>query len=115
MTKKLRWRSGAAMGGAFTLTAASVAFDVAAPAPAEAADSVSVTPNPWYQSEPFEGWGTSLVWMANATGGYPDELREELYALVFGEEGLNLNIAHYFVGGGHATAVTDYLWDVGTV
>lgn len=115
MTKKLRWRSGAAMGVAFTLAAASVAFDVAAPAPAEAADSVSVTPNPWYQSEPFEGWGTSLVWMANATGGYPDELREELYELVFGEEGLNLNIARYNVGGGHASDVTDYLRAGGAV
>src|SRR5690625_3527162 len=115
MTKKLRWRSGAAMGVAFTLTAASVAFDVPTPAPAEAADSVSVTPNPWYQSDPFEGWGTSLVWMANATGAYPDELREELYQAVFGDDGLRLNIARYNVGGGHASDVTDYLRPGGAV
>src|SRR5690625_5155537 len=115
MTKKLRWRSGAAMGVAFTLTAASIAFDVAAPAPAEAADSVTVTPNPWYQSDPFEGWGTSLVWMADATGGYPDALREQLYQMVFGEDGLDLNIARYNIGGENASDVTDYLRPGGAV
>ncbi|WP_164545179.1 glycoside hydrolase [Antribacter gilvus] len=65
-----------------------------------------MTPNPSYRaSEPFQGWGTSLVWFAHATGGYPAEVREELYQKVFGEDGLNLNIARYNVGGGNATDV----------
>ncbi|WP_146197065.1 Ig-like domain-containing protein [Serinibacter arcticus] len=84
-------------------------------APALAAETVTITPNPWYASEPFEGWGTSLVWFANATGGYPAELREELYQAVFGDEGLNLNIARYNVGGGHASDVVDYLRPGGAV
>ncbi|MBX9243674.1 RICIN domain-containing protein, partial [Actinotalea ferrariae] len=67
---------------------------------------VTVTPNPGYRAaEPFEGWGTSLVWFAHATGGYPADVREELYQKVFGEDGLNLNIARYNVGGGNATDV----------
>ncbi len=51
--------------GAITATAA------VAPPSAEAAvdQTVSITPNPATASEkPFEGWGTSLVWFANATG-----------------------------------------------
>ena len=35
-------------------------------------------PDPSYQQDEFEGWGTSLVWFANATGDYPDEVREKL-------------------------------------
>jgi len=76
---------------------------------------VTVTPDPWYASEPFDGWGTSLVWFANATGGYPEELREELYQALFGEDGLRLNIARYNVGGGHASDVVDYLRPGGAV
>ncbi|WP_298461144.1 glycoside hydrolase, partial [uncultured Cellulomonas sp.] len=67
---------------------------------------MTVTPNPSYRaSDPFEGWGTSLVWFANATGDYPADVREELYQKVFGEDGLNLNIARYNVGGGNAVDV----------
>ncbi|MFX7849652.1 hypothetical protein ABTK11_21325, partial [Acinetobacter baumannii] len=45
------------------------------PAPAVAAPNatVHITPNPATAAEPFEGWGTSLVWFANATGNYPPE------------------------------------------
>ena len=42
-------------------------------APAEAIDSstaVTITPNPASRGEAFHGWGTSLVWFANATAGY---------------------------------------------
>ncbi|MDT0322021.1 glycoside hydrolase [Streptomyces millisiae] len=82
---------------------------------ASAADRVTIRPNPSYQGDEFEGWGTSLVWFANATGDYPDEVREELADLVFGEDGLNLNIARYNVGGGNAPDVTDYLRAGGAV
>jgi len=70
---------------------------------------VTVRPDPTYQGDPFEGWGTSLVWFANATGDYPDEIREQLAEMVFGEDGLNLNIARYNIGGGNAPDVPDYL------
>lgn len=88
------------------------------PPPAAAAgapEAVTITPNPSYQSAPFEGWGTSLVWFANATGGYPDKVREELRDAVFGSEGLNLNIARYNIGGGNATDVPPYLRPGGAV
>ncbi|WP_225221541.1 glycoside hydrolase [Microbacterium gallinarum] len=87
-----------------------------ASAPAQAAGTpVRITPNPAYASAPFEGWGTSLVWFANATGGYPDDVRQALFDKVFGEDGLNLNIARYNIGGGNATDVPPYLRPGGAV
>lgn len=80
-----------------------------------AAGAVHVRPDPSYQGAPFEGWGTSLVWFANATGGYPDEIRNKLADLVFGADGLNLNIARYNIGGGNAPDVPDYLRPGGAV
>lgn len=88
----------------------------ALPATAAPADAgTTITPNPWYAGDTFDGWGTSLVWFANATGGYPEELREELYQKVFGKDGLNLNIARYNIGGGNASDVDDYLRPGGAV
>jgi hypothetical protein len=90
---------------------------LAAPAAEEnvPADAVTVRPDPSYQGDAFEGWGTSLVWFANATGDYPDEIRGKLADMVFGDEGLNLNIARYNVGGGNAPDVKDYLRAGGAV
>ncbi|PZG02975.1 hypothetical protein C1I99_00185 [Micromonospora deserti] len=83
------------------------------PAVATAADTVPtvvVTPDPSYREPTWEGWGTSLVWFANATGGYPDEIRNRLVDLLFGDDGLRLNIARYNIGGGNAPDVrTDYM------
>ncbi|MEV3938006.1 RICIN domain-containing protein [Glycomyces sp. NPDC049804] len=74
------------------------------------ATAVRVTLDPSYQGQQFEGWGTSLVWFANATGGYPDEIRNQLVDMVFGDEGLNLNIARYNIGGGNAPNIdNEYL------
>ncbi|AXG76485.1 RICIN domain-containing protein [Streptomyces paludis] len=89
----------------------------AGPPLAVAADTSAVTvrPDPSYQGQKFEGWGTSLVWFANATGGYPAEIREKLAKLVFGDDGLALNIARYNVGGGNAPDVKDYLRAGGAV
>ncbi|GGR13739.1 family 43 glycosylhydrolase [Agromyces mediolanus] len=80
-----------------------------------AAPDTILTPNPAVTGPAFEGWGTSLVWMANATGGYPEELRTELIERVFGDDGLNLNIARYNIGGGNASDVADYLRPGGAV
>ncbi|MFJ8113557.1 RICIN domain-containing protein [Streptomyces sp. NPDC096132] len=89
---------------------------VTAPAPVAVADTpaaasaVTVRIDPSYQQQEFEGWGTSLVWFANATGGYPEPIRRRLVDLLFGEDGLRLNIARYNIGGGNAPDVrTDYM------
>ncbi|MGW7078244.1 glycoside hydrolase [Streptomyces sp. NPDC054866] len=82
---------------------------------AAASAAVTVRPDPSYQHEKFEGWGTSLVWFANATGDYPKEIREKLADLLFGDEGLGLNIARYNIGGGNAPDVKDYLRPGGAV
>lgn len=90
-------------------------------------ETVRVQPNPWYANGPFQGWGTSLAWFANATGSYGEpgsitkssgdaqsdkkaleygaQLREEFYTSIFGEEGLDLNKARFNVGGGNASDV----------
>ncbi|KOG33492.1 glycoside hydrolase [Streptomyces resistomycificus] len=84
-------------------------------APDAAADTpplstVTVRVDPSYQQQEFEGWGTSLVWFANATGGYPEPIRRQLVDMLFGEDGLALNIARYNIGGGNAPDVRkDYM------
>ena len=100
---------GALVGGAL------LAAPLDAVTPAAAADGTTITPNPAYAGEAFEGWGTSLVSFTNATGDYPEELREELSQAVFGEDGLDLNIARYNIGGGNASDVQDYLRAGGAV
>ncbi|MDX3134676.1 glycoside hydrolase [Streptomyces europaeiscabiei] len=77
--------------------------------------SVTVRPDPSYKGDSFEGWGTSLVWFANATGDYPADVREKLADLLFGKDGLDLNIARYNIGGGNAPDVKDYLRAGGAV
>lgn len=91
-----------------------VATGVAA-APASAATAVTVRPDPTYRQQLFEGWGSSLAWMAEATGGYPDSVRNRLADLVFGPDGLNLNIARFNIGGGNAPDVPAYLRPGGAV
>ncbi|WIV61738.1 RICIN domain-containing protein [Amycolatopsis nalaikhensis] len=86
-----------------------------AAAPADAATAVTVKPDPTYRQQPFEGWGASLAWMAEATGGYPDAVRDRLADLVFGPTGLNLNIARFNIGGGNAPDVPSYLRAGGAV
>ncbi|MFD8870837.1 RICIN domain-containing protein [Streptomyces sp. NPDC059590] len=100
--------------GAALITAPSPQARAEAQPTAEAA-SVTVSPDPSYQQQKFEGWGTSLVWFANATGGYPEEIRQKLASLLFGDDGLALNIARYNIGGGNAPDVKDYLRAGGAV
>ncbi len=47
----------------------------------------------------FEGWGTSLCWWANRIG-YSDSLSQQAADLFYGDEGLDLNIMRYNIGGG---------------
>ena len=97
---------------ALTLPLALGAGLVAVPA-ASAADppsAVTVRIDPSYRQQEFEGWGTSLVWFANVTGGYPDPVRKRLVDMLFGRDGLRLNIARYNIGGGNAPDVRkDYM------
>lgn len=80
----------------------------------QAADSVDQTVRlqPWNASTfndtngdglgEFEGWGTSLCWWANRIG-YSEALTSQAAELFFGDEGLDMNIGRYNVGGGDAT------------
>jgi O-glycosyl hydrolase len=99
----------------FTILCVPIAAAGVAAAPASAATAVTVKPDPAYRQQPFEGWGSSLAWMAEATGGYPDSVRNKLADLVFGPDGLNLNIARFNVGGGNAPDVPSYLRPGGAV
>ncbi|MEU4619731.1 RICIN domain-containing protein [Actinoplanes sp. NPDC023801] len=83
---------------------------LAAPAAATAAAATTtITIDPSYRGPEWEGWGTSLAWLAHATGNYPDEIRNRLADLLYGADGLNLNIARYNIGGGNAPTVQPYL------
>ena len=113
-----------AVGSLVVGTAATAGPAAAGPSPAlssgpaataPAVPAVRITPDPSYQQPSFEGWGTSLVWFANATGSYPPAVREKLADLVFGKDGLALNIARYNIGGGNAPDVPDYLRPGGAV
>ncbi|CAM5655767.1 hypothetical protein SALBM311S_04856 [Streptomyces alboniger] len=112
-----RTRSRRFLGAAALTALATGAALLSVPAQAQtgAVASVTVQPDPSYKAEKFEGWGTSLVWFANATGDYPPEIREKLAKLLFGDDGLALNIARYNIGGGNAPDVKDYLRAGGAV
>ncbi|MBD0418479.1 RICIN domain-containing protein [Streptomyces sp. TRM S81-3] len=116
MARRTRKRRLLAAAALTALATGAAQLSVPAQAePAAAAASVTVRPDPSYRQERFEGWGTSLVWFANATGDYPPEIREKLARLLFDDDGLALNIARYNIGGGNAPDVKDYLRAGGAV
>ncbi|MFJ7334241.1 RICIN domain-containing protein [Streptomyces sp. NPDC101116] len=104
-------RTALAITVPLALGAGLVAVPPAAAAAADpAASAVTVRIDPSYRQQEFEGWGTSLVWFANITGRYPEPIRQKLADMLFGEEGLRLNIARYNIGGGNAPDVRkDYM------
>lgn len=114
-TRNRRLLTAAGLTAALATGAALIPGPTSAAARAADLPSVTVRPDPSYQQEEFEGWGTSLVWFANATGDYPPRIREKLAQLLFGDDGLALNIARYNVGGGNAPDVKDYLRAGGAV
>ena len=99
----------AAAAAALTLTSLPAAPAVTV----QAADGVDQTVRlePWNASMfndtngdglgEFEGWGTSLCWWANRIG-YSEALTSQAADLFFSENGLNMNIGRYNVGGGDA-------------
>ncbi|MFI1978128.1 RICIN domain-containing protein [Streptomyces wedmorensis] len=71
--------------------------------------AVTVRPDPSYQQQPFEGWGTALAWFANVTGGWPEAQRNALADALYGADGLGFNIARYNIGGGDSPETTPYM------
>lgn len=64
----------------------------------------------WQHPGPaFEGWGTALAWFGHATGRFAEPYRSQLADLLYGREGLALNIARYNIGGGNAPETPSYL------
>lgn len=57
----------------------------------------------------FEGWGTALAWFAHVTGNFAEPHRSQLADLLYGPDGLALNIARYNIGGGNAPETPPYL------
>ncbi|WP_144549562.1 glycoside hydrolase [Bacillus sp. X1(2014)] len=100
-------------------SATALTLSLLAPAAAPKVSAAEVTPSstitemvkldPSYQQAPFDGWGTALVWFANITGGWPDEIKNQLADALFGEDGLNFNIARYNIGGGDSPETTPYM------
>ncbi|MEH7445608.1 glycoside hydrolase [Bacillus toyonensis] len=71
--------------------------------------------DPSYQHAPFDGWGTALAWFANITGGWPDNIKNELADALYSENGLNFNIARYNIGGGDSPETIPYMRKGGAV
>ena len=64
---------------------------------------------------PFEGWGTALAWFAHVSGKFAEPHRTQLADLLYGRDGLALNIARYNIGGGNAPETASYLRPGGDV
>lgn len=62
-----------------------------------------------HPAPPFEGWGTALAWFAHVTGKFAEPQRTQLADLLYGRDGLALNIARYNIGGGNAPGTPSYL------
>ncbi|MEU2509340.1 RICIN domain-containing protein [Streptomyces sp. NPDC007863] len=109
-------RSGALLGAASVaaLLAAGLTPTVSAAAE-ETGQAVTVRPDPSYQQQPFEGWGTALAWFANVTGGWPDAQRNALADALYGADGLGFTIARYNIGGGDSPETTPYMRAGGAV
>jgi len=101
------WLLAGALGMGITGTASSA--QPVLPAKSSPAVTVTITPEWARPGNPFEGWGTALVWFANVTGKLPPEQRERLADLLYGQDGLRLNIARYNIGGGNAPETETYL------
>ncbi|MFE5796593.1 RICIN domain-containing protein [Streptomyces sp. NPDC056503] len=103
-------RSGAVLAAAAVAALVATGLSPLSSAAAETTgQAVTVRPDPSYQQQPFEGWGTALAWFANVTGGWPDAQRNALADALYGADGLGLNIARYNIGGGDSPETTPYM------
>ncbi|WP_158916779.1 glycoside hydrolase [Streptomyces broussonetiae] len=90
---------GAGLIASVGMTVPSPAADAAPPRAAEATTMVKVDPKRAYQN--IEGWGSSLAWWAESTGGWSNskdknKLADKLFSL---KDGLGLNVVRYDIGG----------------
>jgi uncharacterized repeat protein (TIGR02543 family) len=65
----------------------------------QASASTAIMVDPSIQYQTMDGWGTSLAWFANVIGGWSDTKRKEVENLLFGSDGLKMNILRYNIGG----------------
>ena len=77
--------------------------------------SVVVNVDRRHPGPPFEGWGTALAWFAHVSGRFAEPHRTQLADLLYGRDGLALNIARYNIGGGNAPETASYLRPGGDV
>lgn len=108
------------MAGALTLTAAGTGWgahaqDCATANPATAVADVTLSPQWDKPGQAFEGWGTALAWFAHVTGQLPPPIRTQVADLLYGQDGLQLNIARYNIGGGNPPDTAPYLRPGGDV
>lgn len=59
---------------------------------------VKVDPNIQFQT--LEGWGINLAWWGNTIGNWPEDKRDEIGELLFGDNGLDMNIVRFNIGAG---------------
>lgn len=107
-----RHRAWLMAGYAFALMAVCTgagAQDCVPADPAAAMADVTLTPQWDKPGQTFEGWGTALAWFAHVTGQLSPPIRTHLADLLYGEDGLQLNIARYNIGGGNAPDTAGYL------
>jgi len=66
-----------------------------------APNATEITLSPDKMKKAWDGWGTSLAWFGDATGGWKNEqAKNDLVDALYSKEGLNYNIARYNIGGG---------------
>lgn len=85
--------------GAFLLAVMSVGFSPVGVFTNHVDVKVSMDNASVFNDGKFEGWGTSFCWWANRLG-YNDTLAEEAAKSFYSDEGLNMNIIRYNIGGG---------------
>ncbi|MFE2726929.1 RICIN domain-containing protein [Kitasatospora sp. NPDC059327] len=109
-TKKTRHRTArTCLAAAVAAAGAGLLVPPQPAAAAEASAHRTVRLDPSYQQLPFQGWGTSLGWFANVTGGWPDDRRNQLADELFGTDGLGLTVARYNIGGGDSPETVPYM------
>ena len=95
----------AAVGLLAALGLASVSLASASAAQAQALAAGGILVDPSVQSQPWQGWGTSLAWWAHVVGGFPEPVRTEYMDRAFDPvKGLGLNVIRYNIGGGENPA-----------
>ena len=120
MLKTKNWKRAAAITACSALLAASTLGGFATlTGRAAPAYSASYTVDLQKTLQTFDGWGLSLSWWAVEMGDWTrvgssgTQKREEIMEALYGESGLNLNIARYNIGGGDNPTHTHLTYDRG--